>query len=165
MAYGVERILGIDPGIERLGWGILEKTPEGVRYVSSGVKKTSSQKRTGTRLLEIQNFLEQLLTEERLEVVVVERIFFAKNAKTALQIGEVRGVILAAAAKYKITVRELAPLEVKLAVTGYGRADKKNIYEMLKLSLKLPTKKMLDDETDAIALALAGVIHTRPFQT
>ncbi|MDP3762739.1 MAG: crossover junction endodeoxyribonuclease RuvC, partial [bacterium] len=93
------KVLGIDPGIERLGWGLIEKKDDGIGYLKSGVKKTLKTESQPARLLEIQNFLEELLARERPEVAAVERLFFSKNAKTALQVGEVRGVILAAAEK------------------------------------------------------------------
>ncbi|HEY4527529.1 MAG TPA: crossover junction endodeoxyribonuclease RuvC, partial [Candidatus Paceibacterota bacterium] len=93
------KVLGIDPGIERLGWGLVEKKENGVSYLKSGVKKTLKTESPPARLLEIQNFLEELLARERPEVAAVERLFFSKNVKTALQVSEVRGVILAAAEK------------------------------------------------------------------
>ena len=151
------KVLGIDPGIERLGWGLVEKKENGVSYLKSGVKKTLKTESPPARLLEIQNFLEELLARERPEVAAVERLFFSKNVKTALQVSEVRGVILAAAEKAGVAIKEFKPPEVKMALTGYGRAGKKNVAEFLKFSLKLPERKMLDDETDALALALCGI--------
>lgn len=151
------KVMGIDPGIERLGWGLIEKTNEGIKYLKSGVKKTLKTESPPARLLEIQNFLEALLARERPEAAVVERLFFSKNAKTALQVGEVRGVILAAAEKAGVAIKEFTPLEVKMALTGYGRAGKENVAEFLKFSIKLPARRMLDDETDALALALCGI--------
>src|SRR3989338_953862 len=96
-------ILGVDPGIERLGWGIIQKTPSGgfVR-IDSGVKKTLSSTEKGPRLLEIYNFLDTLIDEQKPSLLGIERVFFTTNAKTAITIGEVRGVILTVAARHKL---------------------------------------------------------------
>ena len=153
-------ILGIDPGIERLGWGVIKKTPSGkfIR-IDSGVKKTLSSQEKGARLLEIYNFLDKLVVSQKPLLLGIERLFFTTNAKTAITIGEVRGVILTVAAKYNIPAMELSPPEVKIAICGYGKANKKDVASMLKVSIDLPSRKMLDDETDALALALtAGAI-------
>lgn len=154
-------ILGIDPGIERLGWGVIEKisSSEFLR-IDSGVKKTLPSLEKGLRLLEIFNFLDTRIKAQKPSLLGIERLFFTTNAKTAITIGEVRGVILLAAAKYHIPIIEISPPEVKLAVCGYGKANKKDVASMLKLSIALPNRKILDDETDALALALAaGVIN------
>ncbi len=156
------KILGIDPGIERLGWGILEKTGREIIRIDSGVKKTSAKKRESERLWELHRFLDNLIKKTKPEVLSVEKLFFAKNVKTALIIGEVRGIILALGEAHKLSIKEFAPLEVKMAVCGYGMAGKEAVAAMLKLSIKLPEKKLLDDETDALALALTAIV-TRSF--
>lgn len=163
MAYSVQRILGIDPGIERLGWGLIEKTPRGIERLASGVKRTLKTKRESERLLEIYEFLDALMQKEKPGVLATEKLFFSKNVKTALIIGEVRGLILALGAKHSLTLKEFAPLEVKLAVCGYGRAEKTSVAHMVRLMLQLPQNKLLDDETDALALAIAAsAISTFP---
>ena len=159
------KVLGIDPGIERLGWALLEKQGNKFLYLSSGVKRTHKENARPDRLFDIHEFLDTLIRNERPELVSVEKIFFANNAKTALIVGEVRGVILMLAAKHKLKVLEFGPAEIKLAVAGYGHADKKSIESMMRLTLRLPEKKYLDDETDAIAIACCGVIHSRTLQT
>ncbi len=151
------KVLGIDPGIERLGWGVVEKTSKGARRISSGVKKTLKTSSDGTRLYEIHEFLNELFKKERPDLVSVEKIFFSKNVKTALIIGGVRGIILALSAKHGIRVREFTPLEVKMGLTGYGRAGKENVAHMVRLSLEAAPTKMLDDESDALAIAICGV--------
>lgn len=153
------KILGIDPGIERLGWGIVEKTSIGFKRVDSGVKKTLKTQRESARLWEIFGFLDELIKKEKLDGLSTEKLFFAKNVKTALIIGEVRGIILALGEKHSIPIREFAPLEVKMAVCGYGRAGKDSVASMLRLSLELPKNKLLDDETDALALALTALVR------
>ncbi|MBI2023271.1 crossover junction endodeoxyribonuclease RuvC [Candidatus Giovannonibacteria bacterium] len=154
------KVLGIDPGIERLGWAILKKNEGNIERMSSGVKRTLKTQPTPERLFEIYDFLEKLIQKENPDMISVEKLFFAKNLKTASVIGEVRGAILTASQKYKAVIREFTPLEVKMAVCGYGRADKKDVASMLGYSIKMPTEKLLDDETDAIALALTALVHT-----
>jgi crossover junction endodeoxyribonuclease RuvC len=150
------KVLGIDPGIERLGWGLIEKTLGKIKRLDSGVKKTSKSQNTAIRLLEIEKFLDATIRKVRPDLIIIEKIFFSKNAKTALIIGEVRGVILMTAAKHNLEINEFSPSEVKLAVCGYGNAGKDAVATMLKASVILPNRKMLDDETDALALALCG---------
>ena len=90
-------------------------------------------------------------------MVATEKLFFAKNVKTALVIGEVRGIILAITEKHGLALKEFAPLEVKMAICGYGRADKESVANMVRLQLNLPKKKVLDDESDALAIALLAL--------
>lgn len=151
--------MGIDPGIERLGWGIVEKNGSEIARIDSGVKQTSKKDAKSKRLLEIYEFLEKTIKKERPDFVSVEKLFFATNVKTALTIGEVRGVILLAAERHGIPLVEFAPTEVKMAVCGYGRASKESVASMLKFSMILPKNKLLDDETDALALALTGLVR------
>lgn len=155
------KILGIDPGIERLGWGILIKNGGKIERINSGVKKTLKTQEKNERLFEIQCFLDELIKAEKPNAISVERLFFTKNAKTALTISEVRGVILSTAQKYKLIISEFTPLQVKMAVCGYGKATKEDVAKMLKLSIALPQNKVLDDETDALAIALTGALHHR----
>lgn len=150
------KILGIDPGIERLGWGLIEKKPEGIKYLSSGVKKTSKHQKESERLWEIAEFLDKLIKKEKPETLATEKLFFAKNVKTALVIGEVRGVILAASAEHGLALKEFTPLELKVSICGYGRASKEGVANMVSLLLNLPQNKLLDDETDALALAITA---------
>lgn len=156
------KVLGIDPGIERLGWAIVEKTINGEYIrINSGVQKTLKTKNTSQRLLEILNFLERLIQKEKPDAASIEKLFFAKNAKTAMVIGEVRGVVLAIMEKYHLPIKEFAPTEVKMAICGYGRAGKKDMVSMLHLSIALPSENLLDDETDAIALALTMLVSQK----
>ena len=152
------KILGIDPGIERLGWGIVEKNSGQLTRIRSGVKKTLKSQKESERLWEIFDFLDELIKKEKPDGLSTEKLFFAKNVKTALVIGEVRGIILAVAEKNGLPIKEFAPLEVKVAICGYGRASKENVASMLKLSIKMPKNKLLDDETDALALALTSLV-------
>ena len=150
------KILGIDPGIERLGWGIIAKNGNELKRISSGVKKTLKTQKEGERLWEIFVFLDELIEKEKPDIVSTEKLFFSKNVKTALIIGEVRGVILSVVQKHNTPLREFTPPELKMAVCGYGKAGKESIANMVNLLLNLPKKKVLDDETDALALAIAA---------
>lgn len=152
-------ILGIDPGIERLGWGLIKKDGSKIERIDSGVKKTLKTQKNAERLFEIQCFLNDLIKREKPDLISVEKLFFSKNVKTALNISETRGVILATAQKHSLQIAEFTPLQVKMAVSGYGKASKADIANMLKLTINLPTKPLLDDETDALAIALTGAFY------
>src|SRR3989344_5157554 len=106
MSKSIERILGVDPGIERLGWGLVEKNGNNYRRIDSGVKKTLKTKKESERLWEIFVFLDELMKKERPDILSTEKLFFAKNVKTALVIGEVRGVILTAAEAHGLAIKE-----------------------------------------------------------
>lgn len=153
------KILGIDPGIERLGWGIIKKDGNKLERVDSGVKKTLKTQKNAERLFEIQCFLDKLIKKEKPDAISVEKLFFSKNVKTALNISEVRGVILATAQKHSLKISEFTPLQVKMAICGYGKADKKDVANMLKFSINMPKKTLLDDETDALAIAICGAVY------
>ncbi|OGF51737.1 hypothetical protein A3I27_04535 [Candidatus Giovannonibacteria bacterium RIFCSPLOWO2_02_FULL_43_11b] len=159
------KVLGIDPGIERLGWALVLGERKKSKYIVSGVKKTLKSKPTKERLLDINNFLEELIKKEKPDILSVEKVFFSKNVKTALIIGEVRGIVLMLSAKHNLKLLEFGPAEIKLSIAGYGGADKRSVYNMLKLTVSLPDRKFLDDETDAIAIACCGVIHSGALQT
>ena len=151
-------ILGIDPGIERLGWGLIKKDGNNIERIDSGVKKTLKTKKYSERLLEIQCFLEDLIKKRKPDTISIEKVFFFKNAKTVLNISETRGVILVTAQKHGVNIVEFTPLQIIMAICGYGKATKDQVANMLKLSIVLPQKKLLDDETDALAIALTGAV-------
>lgn len=149
------KILGIDPGTARLGYGIIEVNPS-TQYVDCGVfepKTTDS----GMRLKLIAEKLNSLIDSHRPDYAVVERLYFSTNKKTALSVAEARGVILLTLTQRKIRVMEFTPNQVKSLVTGWGRSDKKGIERAVGITIKLPKGvKILDDATDALALALCG---------
>jgi len=136
--------LGIDPGSALVGYGLVEED----RALDYGCIKTQNQ----LTLLEEQ--LQAILKKHQPDAVAVEKLFFSQNTKTALKVGESRGVIMLLISRSRIPVAEYTPLEVKLAVTGYGRADKKQIQLMVKNLLKLPEIPQPDDAADALAVAL-----------
>lgn len=147
-------ILGIDPGYERLGVAILEKKKGKEELLFSDCIKTSAKIPFQERLFIIGQELEKVIKKWQPDVTAIEKLFFTTNQKTAMQVSEVRGLIIYLAMLYKSEVREFTPLEIKTAVVGYGKAEKRQVEHMVKTILKLKEKKRYDDETDAIACAL-----------
>lgn len=158
------RILGIDPGIARTGWGFIEAESSTLRRSSGqelkaqnfGCIETTADMPLAERLLLLYNGLGSLFTEYNPEVLATEELFFNTNAKTALIVGQARGIIFLAAAQNNIAVAIYTPLQVKMALTGYGRADKSQIGQMVKILLKLDKIPKPDDVADALAI---GITH------
>jgi crossover junction endodeoxyribonuclease RuvC len=151
------KALGIDPGTAATGYGILENDGSSIRVVEYGCIKTSSKEPAHSRLVKISKDLKKIISKHKPDCIVVERLFFGKNAKTAMSVGQARGVILLAASQAGVEIAEYTPLEVKMALTGYGRADKNQIQQMVKRLLKLKTIPKPDDAADALAVAICHV--------
>lgn len=157
------RILGIDPGIGRMGWGVIETLPGGqVASVAFGCLETESSKPVGERLATMHQFLTELLTEFKPQAASIEELFFNTNAKTAFTVGQARGVILLSFAQHNLPIGIYTPLQVKIAVTGYGRAEKNQVGQMVKTLLKLPSVPRPDDTADALAVALTHAFSSKP---
>lgn len=148
------RIVGIDPGTARIGWGLIEGTKQNYQMIRYGCIETEKTKQPHHRLQEIYQEVYGLLSTERPDQVVVEELFFARNVTTALSVGQARGVILLAAAHANLPVFEYTPMQVKQSITGYGRAEKNQIQQMVKMLLKLKEIPKPDDAADALAIAL-----------
>jgi crossover junction endodeoxyribonuclease RuvC len=148
------KILGIDPGIGRTGWGIIGIEKGKLRVEKYGCIETEKDMPMEERLKKLYQSLLSLIEEESPEALSIEDLFFNTNAKTVLIVGQARGVILLAAAQCEIPVSVYTPLQVKIAVTGYGRADKNQVGQMIKIILKLPSIPKPDDVADALAIAL-----------
>ncbi len=148
------RILGIDPGIARTGWGVIEVQGSKFKVQNYGCFETSSKKATSERLVEIHNFILKIIKEQKPDELAIEELFFNTNAKTAFIVGQARGVILLAGALASIPSFIYTPLQVKIAVSGYGRAEKSQVGQMVKAILGLKAVPKLDDTTDALAIAL-----------
>jgi crossover junction endodeoxyribonuclease RuvC len=146
--------LGIDPGLSRCGYGAVRRTPAGLEAVASGVITTSPDDPLAERLAELAGELAQLLAELRPDVVVVERLLFQSNARTAISVGQASGVALAAAADAGCPVVQFSPNEVKQAVVGYGSATKDQVQRMVQALLSLPERPRPPDRADALALAI-----------
>jgi len=148
------KILGIDPGIARTGWGIVEAENAKLKTQNYGCIETLKTQSIEERLQILYEQLSIIITEEKPDAMAIEELFFNTNAKTALVVGQARGVILLAAAQAKIQIAVYTPLQVKIAVTGYGRAEKSQVGQMVKTLLKLPSVPKPDDTADALAIAL-----------
>lgn len=152
-------ILGIDPGIERLGIAILSVDPENKKketVLFSECFTTNKKDTTQYRLSLIYKHIEEIITIYTPSVVAIENIFFSVNQKTAVVVAQSRGVVLAAVGQHGLGIIELTPNEIKLAVTGYGKATKNDIIKMVPKIVNLPTNSLQDDEIDAIAIALCA---------
>ena len=146
-------IVGIDPGVAKSGYGVLRKVKSELECLDYGVIETSPSSKPEQRLNKIYLEVSKLLKKYKPKVLIVEKLFFFKNLKTAMPVSEARGIILLAAAKKKIKVLELTPLQVKMSICGYGRADKTQIQRMIKEILNLKEIPKPDDAADALAIA------------
>ena len=147
-------VLGIDPGTASLGYGIVDRTGGRLRSVDYGCFTTGADTPLPERLLTIQDHLADLLELHQPSVMAVERLFFSRNVQTAFAVGQARGVVLVAAARAGVPVREATPSEVKVAVSGDGRADKEQIGRMVQVVLGLERVPTPDDAADALAVAI-----------
>lgn len=148
-------ILGIDPGFERLGIAILERNNGKEKLLHSDCLTTSRDQETPERIFELGSKIEAIINEYGPEVLAIEKLFFNKNQKTAMDVSELRGVIIYEARKKGLQICQYTPLEIKVATTGYGKADKKQVIDMVRKLIKMPEKKKrFDDEFDAIAVAI-----------
>lgn len=150
-------VLGIDPGYERLGAAILEKTSGGEHLLYSTCLQTAAKLTFPTRLAQLGREIEKLLAEWQPDCLAIEKVFFAKNQKTASQVSEVRGMLLYLAGRQNLPVIEYAPLEIKQTVAGYGQASKDQVAQMVKRLIKLKNIPKYDDEMDAIAVGLTAL--------
>ena len=148
------RILGIDPGYGRIGLAIIENEKGKQKLIHSECFETDGKLPHPTRLGLIAEKLRNILERFKPAKVAVEELLFSKNVKTAIKVAEARGVILAEAARKKVAVFEYNPNSIKLAITGYGKSDKKQIIGMIERLVKIEHKIEFDDEYDAIAVAL-----------
>ncbi len=155
------RILGIDPGIGRMGWGIVDKEGQKVTPVDFGCATTESTTDIATRLKEIHKCVADLIEKYKPTEFAIEELFFNTNAKTAFVVGQARGVILLAAGQNNLTPAIYTPLQVKIALTGYGRAEKRQVGELVKSSLKLEKIPTPDDTADALAVALTHAFSVK----
>jgi crossover junction endodeoxyribonuclease RuvC len=152
------RVLGIDPGLRRTGYGCIECVGSSEIVVEAGVLCIDESPPLATRLLSLWTPLTQLIAELQPDHVVVESVFAHRiRGQTAMQMGHARGVILLAVAAASLEVMELAPAEVKKAITGSGRADKQQIQQAVMAQLELSELPQPDDAADALALALCGL--------
>jgi crossover junction endodeoxyribonuclease RuvC len=148
------RILGIDPGYAIVGWGVIDYQRNAFRTVDYGAITTGAGVEFTRRLEEIYNDMTTLLSQAKPDALAIEKLFFNTNTTTAIMVAEARGCILLAARQAGVPVYEYTPLQVKQSVTGYGRAEKKQIQEMTRMLLGLQKIPKPDDTADALALAV-----------
>lgn len=154
-------ICGIDPGTATTGFGIVKKNGNDFMAIDFGVIKTSPKDSASKRLQKIFQKTLFLLKKYKPNLVVVEKLYFFKNLKTAMPVAEARGVILLAIQQNKTKIIELTPLEVKMGICGYGRAEKQQVQKMVQETLKLEKIPKPDDAADGLALAICGALKAR----
>lgn len=157
-------VLGIDPGTARTGYGIVAREGSRLMLVDFGCFETVGDRPLAGRLLLIHEALDDLIATHRPEAVGVERLFFNRNAQTAFAVGQARGVVMLAAAQHGLPVLEYGPHEVKVAVTGYGRAAKDQVQRMVQALLGMAEPPRPDDAADALAVAICAAHNSVPAQ-
>lgn len=150
------KIIGIDPGFDRNGIAVIERSGTKDTLLYSCLIQTDKKQAMSERLASVLIQFEQVLKEHHPDLLVMEQLFMSKNVTTVIGVAEARGVILAACGRNSIPTKEIGPMQVKLALTGYGKADKSAVESMVSRLVTLPDRKIIDDEVDAIAIALAG---------
>lgn len=152
------KILGIDPGMAIVGYSIIEYDGKTPVLLHSGSIQTSKDKKEPARLLEIWQDMNVIVDKYKPDCCAIEKLFFFRNQTTVMPVAHARGVILTVLEKFGVPVFEYTPMEVKQVLTGYGRADKKEVEQMVKISLGVENLPKLDDTVDSIAIAIC---HTR----
>jgi len=153
-------ILGIDPGTATIGYGLI-RAGKKLELVEYGCLKTDPDRTTSQRLKDLADQIDELIKRTEPQAMAVEELFFAKNVTTAIKVSQARGVILLAAENHKLKIFEYTPLQIKQALTGYGRAEKKQIQQMVKMILGLKDIPRPDDAADALACSICCA-HSAP---
>jgi len=156
-------ILGVDPGTAICGYGIIQSDGDQLQAITYGAITTPSDWKLPRRLVHIYRELTALIAQHPLTDAVVEKLYFSKNVRTALSVGQARGVALLAAAQANLGIHEYTPLEIKQAVVGYGRADKNQVQQMVRVLLQLDSIPQPDDAADALAIAICHA-HSAKFE-
>ncbi|MBO8430827.1 crossover junction endodeoxyribonuclease RuvC [Spirochaetes bacterium] len=152
------KILGIDPGMAIVGYSLVEFDGKNCTLLKSGSIQTKKNTRESSRLLEILEDITTIVEDFKPDVASIEKLFFFRNRTTVMPVAHARGIILAILEKYGVPIFEYTPMEVKQVLTGYGRADKKEVEQMVKIALNTDTLPKLDDTVDSIAIAIC---HSR----
>jgi crossover junction endodeoxyribonuclease RuvC len=154
-------VLGIDPGTAITGWGLVSREGNELALVDYGTVRTSGDASLPQRLQVLYRDLGQIISSHQPSAVAVEKLFFNKNVRTAMTVGQARGVVLLAVAEAGLPVHEYTPLEVKQSVCGYGRASKEQIQKLVQMLLGLDSVPQPDDAADAIAIAICHIHSSR----
>lgn len=156
------RIIGIDPGTGILGFGVIDVAKNGkTTLVDGGVIRTPAHQPLDERLMEIYRHVASVISKTRPQIMVVEKLFFAQNVTTAMSVSHARGVVMLAGKLADLQIAEYTPLQIKMALTGYGRADKKQMQEMVRVLLGLKEVPQPDDCADALACAITHAMTTK----
>lgn len=147
------KILGIDPSLKATGYGIIEQNQNVLKVVHYGVIKTSRKAPLHQKLNEIKKEIDSLIKIYKPDEIAIENLFYARNVKTAITLGQVRGAALIAVASHQLPLHEYSALEIKKAVTGYGRAEKNQVQQMIKTLLNIQENQIEEDASDALAAA------------
>ncbi|MGD9711644.1 MAG: crossover junction endodeoxyribonuclease RuvC [Thermomicrobiales bacterium] len=153
-------IFGVDPGTARMGFGVIEYDGSSSQLIEHGVLETSVDTSMPYRLRELYEQLTDLMGTHNPAVVAIEALFFARNVTTAISVGQARGIVLLAAAMRDLAVHEYSPSEIKYSVAGYGKADKPQMQEMVRMILGLAAVPHPDDAADAVAVAICHAHHS-----
>ena len=149
------KIIGIDPGLARVGYGIINEIDGNKKILDCGIIETKSINKEEERLLEISKDLSSIIEKWKPRIAVVEKFFFYRSSST-ISVVQARGVIIMTLAKHNISILEFAPMQIKLAVTGYGHSDKNDVLKSVMHELNLTSEPKPDDAADALAIALTG---------
>lgn len=155
------RIIGIDPGTGILGFGVIEVNGGHMKLVTAGVIRTPAHTPLPERLEEIYTGLTEIIAETHPTVMAIEKLFFNRNVTTAMSVSHARGVAMLTGQQAALAIEEYTPLQIKQTITGYGRADKKQVQEMVRLQLGLSEVPKPDDCADALAAAIMGAFMLR----
>lgn len=150
----MQKVLGIDPGYGRIGFGVIAKGKQNIDYINHGCIETSQDLKFSERLEQIDDAMQKIIAKFKPDVAAIEKLYFSKNVKTAIDVGQARGVILLTMSKADLILKEYTPNEIKQAVTGKGNADKRQVQEMVKMQLDLSSSPSQDDAADALAIAV-----------
>jgi len=155
------RIIGIDPGTGILGFGVIEIVKNKPKLIDAGVITTPAHTPLDERLEDIFDNLTQIIKETKPQIMSIEKLFFAQNVTTAMSVSHARGVAMLTGRKAKLQIAEYTPLQIKQTLTGYGKADKKQVQEMVRLHLQLMEVPKPDDCADALAAAITHSLMQR----
>jgi crossover junction endodeoxyribonuclease RuvC len=153
-------VLGIDPGTTRLGYAVVRGNPQSLQLITSGILGDARMSK-GKRLKLLYEGLQAVIKTHAPDMIAIEKLFFSKNVSTALEVAEARGMILLTAAIADLRVYECSPQEVKIALCSHGRAAKSAVAAMVRHILKISALPVLDDESDAMAVAITGIVLGR----
>ena len=159
------KVLAIDPGFGRCGVAVLEGSGSKAALLHSSCIETEAKSEFSQRMLFVANEVIRLIDKYSPDTIAIEEIYFTNNAKTAIHVAEIRGMLIYLAASHGIPLVEFNPLTIKIAITGYGRATKEQVIKMTEKLVTLPKKKMLDDEYDAIAVGLTALAQVKNTKT